>query len=60
MKSIPTAVALDPLDNTGEATDASPVRVSGEFDEDPWEGMQDLSDDEDNEKPRKMRRRPNK
>lgn len=56
MKSIPTAVVVDPLDDASKGSDMSPV---GEGEEDPWEGMRDLSDDEDNEKPRKMRRRPN-
>jgi len=54
VKSIPTAVVIDPLGDISKAPDES---LLGEGQEDPWEGMRDISDDE--ERPRKTRRRPN-
>ena len=53
MKSIPTVVVADVSNDTSRSADPS---HSGEGEEDPWEKMQDISDDEDKEKPRKLRR----
>jgi len=56
VKSIPTAVVVDPLDDATEVSDDS---RRGEGEEDLWDGMREISDDDDDERPKRARRRPN-